>query len=92
MVKPPPPFIEDSDERREKVSTSVSYVAENKFKFNINEDFLFWFSGFTDGEGNFSITLDRGYIIFRFKINLHIDDLEVINIIKSKLNIGRIIV
>lgn len=75
-----------------KVSTSVSHVAENKFKFNINEDFLFWFSGFTDGEGNFSITLDRGYIRFRFKINLHIDDLEVINIIKSKLNIGRIIV
>lgn len=66
--------------------------SENKFKFNIHEDFLFWFSGFTDGEGNFSITLDRGYIRFRFKINLHIDDLEVINIIKSKLNIGIIIV
>lgn len=61
-------------------------------KFNINEEFLFLFSGFTDGEGNFSITLDRGYIRFRFKINLHIDDLEVLNIIKSKLNVGRIIV
>lgn len=61
-------------------------------KFNINEEFLFWFSGFTDGEGNFSITLDRGYIRFRFKINLHIDDLQVLNLIKSKLNIGRIIV
>lgn len=61
-------------------------------KFNINEEFLFWFSGFTDGEGNFAITLDRGYIRFRFKINLHIDDLEVINVIKSNLNIGRIIV
>lgn len=35
----------------------------------ISEEFLFWFSGFTDGEGNFSITLDRGYIRFRFKIN-----------------------
>lgn len=26
---------------------------------NSNEEFLFWFSGFSDGEGNFSITLDR---------------------------------
>lgn len=64
----------------------------NEKKFNISEEFLFWFSGFTDGEGNFSITLDRGYIRFRFKINLHIDDLQVLNLIKSKLNIGRIIV
>ena len=38
------------------------------------------------------ITLDRTYIRFRFKINLHIDDLQVLNIIKSNLNIGRIIV
>jgi hypothetical protein len=38
------------------------------------------------------VTLDRTYIRFRFKINLHIDDLQVLNIIKSNLNIGRIIV
>jgi hypothetical protein len=57
-----------------------------------DEEFLSWFSGFIDGEGNFSITLDRAYIRFRFKINLHIDDLQVLNLIKSKLNIGRIIV
>ena len=61
-------------------------------KFNANNEFLFWFSGFTDGEGNFSITLDRTYIRFRFKVNLHIDDLQVLNVIKSNLNIGRIIV
>lgn len=59
---------------------------------NVSEEFLFLFSGFTDGEGNFSITLDRNYIRFRFKINLHIDDLEVLKVIKSKLKIGRIIV
>lgn len=46
--------------------------------------FLFWF---TDGEGCFSITLNRTYIRFRFKINLHIDDLEAVNIIKSKLKV-----
>lgn len=36
--------------------------------------------------------LDRTYIRFRFKISLHIDDLEVLNVIKSNLNIGKIIV
>ena len=51
-----------------------------------------WLAGFTDGEGNFSIMLDRNYIRFRFKISLHIDDLEVLNVIKSNLNIGKIIV
>lgn len=57
-----------------------------------DEEFLFWFAGFTDGEGNFSIILDGSYIRFRFKINLHIDDLQVLKIIKSKLKIGNIII
>ena len=65
-------------------------LSENKL--NVSEEFLYWLSGFTDGEGNFSITLDRTYIRFRFKVNLHIDDLQVLNVIKSNLNIGRIIV
>lgn len=56
------------------------------------DDFFFWFSGFTDAEGNFLITLDRDFVKFRFKISLHIDDLEVLNTIKSKLNVGRVTV
>jgi LAGLIDADG endonuclease len=56
------------------------------------EDFFFWFSGFTDGEGNFLITMDRGFVKFRFKISLHVDDIEVLNTIKSKLNVGRVTV
>ena len=64
----------------------------NANKLNANEDFLFWFSGFTDGEGNFSIFLDKVYIRFRFKINLHIDDIEVLKTIQSKLNIGIIVI
>lgn len=65
-------------------------LSENKL--NVHEEFLFWFSGFTDGEGNFSISFDRSYIRFRFKINLHIDDLLVLKFIRSKLNIGTIII
>ncbi len=57
------------------------------------DDLFFWFSGFTDAEGNFLITLDHGFVKFRFKILLlHIDDVEVLNTIKSKLNIGRVTV
>lgn len=53
-----------------------------------NEPFLNWFTGFTDAEGNFLITLDRGYIKFRFKISMHIDNLEALKTIKSILNVG----
>ena len=52
--------------------------------------FLNWFVGFTDAEGNFLISLDRGYIRFRFKISMHIDNLEALKIIKSKLNVGNV--
>jgi len=56
------------------------------------DDFFFLFSGFTDTEGNFLITIDRSFVKFRFKISLHIYDIEALNIIKSKLNIGRVTV
>lgn len=59
-------------------------------KVNINDEFLHWFSGFTDAEGNFLIIIDRNYIKLRFKISLHIDDIKVLKIIQSNLNIGRI--
>lgn len=71
---------------------TVQGVASLENKLKVSEEFLLWFSGFIDGEGNFSIFLDRAHIRFRFKINLHIDDLQVLNIIKSNLNIGHIII
>lgn len=56
----------------------------------VNHEFLYWFSGFTDAEGNFLVTLDRQYIRLRFKIQLHIDDVKVLEIIQSNLKIGRV--
>ena len=61
-----------------------------------DEDFFKWFVGFSDGESNFTIVLHKdqngdilkGSAIFRFTIELHIDDKEVLNYIKSRLNIG----
>jgi hypothetical protein len=59
---------------------------------NVSSEFLYWFSGFTDAEGNFLISIDRQYVRFRFKITLHIDDIEVLNTIKSNLNVGNVTV
>ena len=36
--------------------------------------------------------MDRDYVRFRFKISLHIDDIEVLNTIKSNLGIGNIFI
>ena len=47
-------------------------------KLSINDEFLHWFSGFTDAEGNFFIIIDRNYVKLRFKISLHIDDIKVL--------------
>lgn len=81
-----------------KFSTLTSRSDLNKSnrskEFNLNtvsKDFLSWFSGFTDAEGNFLISVDRNYVRFRFKISLHIDDVETFNTIKSNLNIGNIV-
>jgi len=73
-------------------SKIVDKLKENKPNNSDREyySFLKWFVGFTDAEGNFLISLDRGYIRFRFKICMHIDNLEALNIIKSKLNVGNV--
>jgi hypothetical protein len=75
-------------------STTRGGMQQNgNFKDNMvnkNDKFLHWFSGFTDGEGNFLITIDRSYVKLRFKISLHIDDIKVLQIIQSNLNIGRV--
>lgn len=59
---------------------------------NASEDFLQWFVGFVDGEGNFSIKWDKSKkaIGFRFKINLHKDDINTLIIIQEKLGVGRV--
>ena len=67
---------------------SDKYGIKLSDRLNVSSEFLHWFSGFTDGEGNFLISLDRGFVRFRFKISLHIDDIEVLSLIKSKLGVG----
>ena len=48
-----------------------------------DSEFNQWFTGFTDGEGHFSIAISQSNVIwFVFKIKLHIDDLGVLEFIK----------
>lgn len=62
----------------------------------LDSEFLNWFSGFTDAEGNFNITLrklnnnDYTSVMLTFQISLHIDDLFILKFIKEKLNCGHI--
>lgn len=70
------------------IATKCSAVNNNN---STNRDFFYWFSGFTDAEGNFLVIIDGKYIKLRFKINLHIDDLEVLYTIKSNLGFGRVV-
>nr|YP_010178894.1 hypothetical protein LI407_mgp31 [Saprochaete suaveolens]QUV75111.1 hypothetical protein [Saprochaete suaveolens] len=67
-------------------NTYKSYI--NKSHMDIN--FMQWFVGFTDAEGNFSIMNNKDYIRFRYIINLHMDDVEVTNIIKNNLEVGHV--
>jgi hypothetical protein len=57
-----------------------------------NQEFLDWLSGFVDSEGSFYLEPNnngRSYR-FNFQIVLHIDDIEVLYLIKSKLDIGEV--
>lgn len=77
------------------LSRNSFYAASDPEKSNNStyrdENFLYWFSGFTDAEGNFLVTIDRVYVKLRFKINLHIDDIKVLYTIKSNLGFGRVV-
>lgn len=75
----------------------------NIFKINVfrsystqscSEDFYKWFVGFSDGESNFTIALNKnneGTVIgatFRFVIELHKDDIEVLEYIRNGLGVN----
>jgi hypothetical protein len=59
-------------------------------------DFYEWFVGFSDAEASFSINpiLDSNDLIkkitFMFSIELHIDDLHVLEYIQTNLGVGRV--
>lgn len=61
----------------------------------LNENFLKWFVGLSDGESSFYFTrtvIQNKYVkySFIFKLTMHIDDRKVLEYIQQKLNIGRL--
>lgn len=63
-----------------------------KYRDMSNEEFKQWFVGFTDAEGCFRIGINNKnkVISFNYTIGLHIDDREVLEFIKNKLNCGNV--
>lgn len=78
-------------------SSSLSVVGgyEEKKEGSMESQFLQWFVGFSDAEGNFSINpllskdgLTISKVGFMFKIGLHIDDEAVLRHICARLGVG----
>lgn len=73
------------------LSNSISNI--NSF---IDKNFIEWFIGFTDAEGNFNIKLTDlkentfKYVQFTFQIGLHKDDIKVLEYIMDNLKCGHI--
>jgi len=83
-----------------KRATRLAFASQRKSHFsqksfsNHSEEFIKWFVGFSDAESYFIIVLHKDKtakilsITFRFLIELHVDDIDALKYIKSKLNIG----
>nr|WDZ67655.1 homing endonuclease [Leptographium wingfieldii] len=55
-----------------------------------DKNFYEWLSGLTDSEGSFMLLRRQDGYGFRFQIQLHIDDLEVLHFIQGTLKIGNV--
>lgn len=68
----------------------------NKTTLSLKDNFLYWLAGFSDGESSFGIFVNKyknnqglkQNLIFRYRIRLHIDDVDVLYKIQNKLKIG----
>ncbi len=81
----------DQDELILKNTSNLSNI-KVRFRDMSNEEFKQWFVGFTDAEGCFRIGINKKnkVISFNCTIGLHIDDREVLEFIKNKLNCGNV--
>ena len=76
--------------------TIPSYRNKESNSYSLQKDFLEWFAGFTDAEGNFNIRITGlaentfKNVQFTFQIGLHKDDEQVLNYIMNTLKCGHI--
>ena len=76
---------------RARVTGNLSLSTTKKLDAEM-EKFYEWFVGFTDGEGSFLLNKQgKNNYIFIFKINLHIDDISVLQFIRDTLGFGKVV-
>lgn len=89
-------IINKEDKMSNQIKNSSLIVESNNKSIKLDKNFIHWLVGFTDAEGNFSISLkglkNNTYnsLNLIYQIGLHIDDLQVLEYIKDKLNCGSI--
>nr|QDG01226.1 LAGLIDADG endonuclease [Scytalidium sp.] len=88
--------MKKEDKTSNQIKNSSLIVKSNNKSIKLDQNFIHWLVGFTDAEGNFNISLkglkNNTYnsLILTYQIDLHIDDLQVLEYIKNKLNCGSI--
>jgi LAGLIDADG endonuclease len=73
-----------------KANQKLPQVEYKTIFYSLDQIFIEWFVGLTDGEGNFYIKLSRNQVQLMFQIGLHLDDLPLLNYLKAKLACGYI--
>jgi len=76
--------VRSTESEQERETPSLPYLKESDMR-----NFYEWFVGFTDAEGSFYIAISRS-CAFRFQINLHKDDIGVLNYIHKTLGFGEV--
>ena len=72
-------------------STNAQQVKDISDEASGRDQFLQWFTGFTDGEGYFLISFNnKGHCAFKFEIGLHLDDKGALDFIHKELEMGKV--
>jgi LAGLIDADG endonuclease len=74
-----------------RATTPTGATRVDQLKELTDEEFRQWFVGFSDGESNFHIykrTDKRSGFNFMFRIELHVDDIQVLYFIRERLGCG----
>lgn len=75
----------------QKLNSTLASLSKKKEELS-GEEFGEWLAGFTDAEGKFSVGYDpkKGTYNLQFRIGLHSDDKDVLNLINKRLGCGKV--
>ena len=84
------PYVQQSSDKL------LINLPSSKDNYYLDKQFIEWFIGFSDAEGNFNIKLTDlkentfKYVQFTFQIGLHEDDIHILEYIMNTLKCGHI--